>query len=62
MRDKSEAHEKMIHLCKKLQVEKNAMVAHIRSDHEREFKNSMLSSFCKDQGTKQEFSAPMTTQ
>ena len=38
------------------------MIAHIRSDHGREFENSKLASFCNDQGTKQEFSAPKTPQ
>ena len=62
LRDKSEALDKMIHLCKKLQIEKNAVIAHIRSDHGGEFENSKLASFCNDQGTKQEFSAPKTSQ
>ena len=58
LKDKSEAVDKMIHLCKKLQVEKNILIAWIRSDHGREFENSKLISFCNDQGTKQEFFAP----
>ena len=62
LRDKSEALDKMIHLCKKLQIEKNVVIAHIRSDHGGEFENSKLASFCNDQGTKQEFSAPKTSQ
>ena len=62
LKDKSKATDKMIHLCKKLQVEKNIMIARIRSDHGREFKNSKFISFCNDQGTKQEFSAPKTPQ
>lgn len=52
LRDKSEALEKMIHLCKKLQIENNAMVARIRSGHRREFENYKLGSFYNDQGTK----------
>ena len=40
LRDKVEAPEKMINLCKKLQVEKGTMIARIRSDHGREFKNT----------------------
>ena len=60
LRDKSEAPDKMVHLCKKLQIEKNAMIACIRSYHGREFENSKLASFCNDQGTKQEFSASKT--
>ena len=37
LKDKTEAPEKMIHLCKKLQVEKDTIIARIRSDHGREF-------------------------
>ena len=62
LKDKSEAANKMIHLCKKLQVQKNILIARIRSDHEREFENSKLISFCNDQGTKKEFFAPKTPQ
>ena len=51
LRDKVEAPEKMIHLCKKLQVEKGTMIAKIRSDHGREFENTKLATFCDDQGT-----------
>ena len=60
LKDKSEVADKMIHLCKKLQVEKNILIAWIRSDHGREFENSKLISFCNDQGTKQEFFANKT--
>lgn len=52
LRNKSKALEKMIHLCKKLQIEKNAMVARIISDHRREFENYKLGSFYNDQGIK----------
>ena len=62
LRDKSEALDKMNHLCKKLQIEKNVMIARIRSDRGREFENSKLASFCNDQGIKQEFSASKTPQ
>ena len=48
LRDKAEAPEKMIHLCKKLKVEKGNMIARIRSDHGREFENSKLATFCND--------------
>ena len=60
LKDKSKVANKMIHLYKKLQEEKNILIAWIRSDHGREFENSKLISFCNDQGTKQEFSAPKT--
>ena len=62
LRDKAKAPEKMIHLCKKLQVEKGAVIAKIRSDHGREFENTKLATFCNDQGTHKEFSSPKTPQ
>ena len=62
LRDKVEALEKMIHLCKKLQVEKGTVIARIRSDHRREFENTKLATFCNDQGTHQEFSSSKTLQ
>ena len=48
LKDKGEAPEKMIHLCKKLQVEKDTVIARIRSDHGREFENTKLATFCND--------------
>ena len=62
LKDKAEAPEKMIHLCKKLQVEKETVVARIRSDNRREFENTKLATFCNDQGTHQEFSSLKTPQ
>ena len=59
---KAEAPEKMIHLCKKLQVEKGIVIARIRSDHRREFENTKLATFYNDQDTRQEFSSPKTPQ
>ena len=61
-KDKAKAPEKMIRLCKKLQVEKDTMIARIRSDYGREFENTKLATFCNDQGTHQEFSSPKTPQ
>ena len=57
LRDKAKAPEKMIHLCKKLQVEKGIVIARIRSDHGSEFENTKLVTFCNDQGT-HKFSLP----
>ena len=51
LRDKAKAPEKMIHLCKKLQVEKDTVIVRIRNDHGREFENTKLVTFCNDQGT-----------
>ena len=62
LKDKDEAPENMIHLCKKLQVKKDIVIARIRSDHGREFENAKLATFCNDQGTHQEFSLPKTPQ
>ena len=62
LKDKAEAHEKMIHLCKKLQVEKDTVIVRIRSDYGREFENTKLAIFCNDQGTHHEFSSPKTPQ
>ena len=62
LKDKDEALKKMIHVCKELQVEKDTVIARIRSDHGREFENTELVTFCNDQGTHQEFSSSMTPQ
>ena len=62
LRDKAKALKKMIHLCKKLQVEKGIVIAKIRRDHRREFENTKLATFYNDQGTHQEFSSPKTPQ
>ena len=62
LRDKAEALEKVIHLCKKLHVEKGTVIDKIRSDHGREFENTNLATFCNDQGTHQEFFSPKTLQ
>ena len=62
LRAKAETPEKMIHLCRKLQVEKGTVIARIRSDHGREFENTKLATFCNDQSTHQEFSSPKTPQ
>ena len=62
LRDKAKASEKMIHLFKKLQVEKGTVIARIRSDHGREFENTKLATFCNNQGTCQEFSTLKTPQ
>ena len=48
LKDKVEALKKMIHLCKKLQVEKDTVIAKIRSDHGREFENIKLATFCNN--------------
>ena len=62
LKDKAEALEKMIHLCKKLQVKKETVIARIKSDHGREFENTKLATLSNDQGTHQEFPSPKTPQ
>ena len=62
LRDKAETLEKMIHLCKKLQVEKGTVIARIKSDHGKEFENTKPATFYNDQGTHQQFSSPKTPQ
>ena len=62
LKDKAEAPKKMIHLCKKLQVEKDTVIARIRSDYGREFENTKLATFCNNHGIHQEFSLPKTPQ
>ena len=57
LRDKAKTLEKMIHLCKKLQVEKGTVITRIRSDHGREFENTKLATFYNDQGT-HDFTSP----
>ena len=51
LRYKAKTLEKMIHLCKKLQVKKGTVIAKIRSDHGKEFENNKLATFCNDQCT-----------
>ena len=62
LKDKAEVLEKMILLCKKLQVEKDTIIARIKSNHGTEFENTKLATFYNDQDTHQEFSSPKTPQ
>ena len=58
LKDKSEASDKMIHLCKKLQVKKNTLIVRVKSDRVREFENSKLKSSCDDQEQSKNFMHP----
>ena len=60
LREKSEACEKMVNLCKRLQNEKGVSIVKIRSDHGKEFENARFESFYEKSGIKKEFSAPKT--
>ena len=62
LREKSEACEKLVILCKRLQNEKGVPIFKIRSDHGKEFENARFESFCEENGIKNEFSAPKTPQ
>ena len=60
LRKKSEACEKLIILCKRLQNEKRVPIVKIRSDHDKEFENARFESFCEKNGIKMEFSTAKT--
>ena len=49
-------------MCIRLQNEKSLKIDRIRSDHDKEFDNSYMESFCTRSGISQEFSAPSTPQ
>ncbi|XP_050290511.1 uncharacterized protein LOC126728770 [Quercus robur] len=52
----------MRYLMEEVTVEKDTVIARIRSDHGREFENTKLATFYNEQGTHQEFSSPKTPQ
>jgi hypothetical protein len=62
IRENSDAFDTAQHLFKKIQVEQNCQIMRIRSDHGREFENSMFEEFCLSYGIKQKFSSPITPQ
>ena len=62
LREKLEACEKLETLCKRLRNKKGVPIVKIRSDHGKEFENARFESFCENNGTKREFSAPKTPQ
>ena len=62
LRSKSDAPEHIEALCTRLQNEKSQKIDRIRSDHDKEFKNSYMESFCTRSGISQEFSVPITPQ
>ena len=47
-------------MCTRLQNEKGLKIDRIRSDHDKEFENSYMESFCTRSGISQEFSASIT--
>ena len=62
LRSKLDALEHIETLCTKLQNEKSLKIDRIWSDHDKEFENSYMESFCTRSGISQEFSAPVTPQ
>ena len=60
LRSKLDALEHIDALCTRLQNEKSLKIDRIRSDHDKEFENSYMESFCTRSGISQEFSAPIT--
>lgn len=62
LREKSEAFDIVKALCKRLQCEQGNPIPKIRSDHGREFQNSNFDRFYDEEGTHQEFYAPITPQ
>ena len=62
LKSKSDAPKHIEALCTRLQNEKNMKIDRIHSDHDKEFENSYMESFCTRSGISQEFSAPITSQ
>ncbi|XP_060960697.1 uncharacterized protein LOC133031254 [Cannabis sativa] len=63
LRDKSDTFGSFSALILRLQTEKDSKVGKVfrlRSDHGKEFKNSIFSEFCNGMGIPHEFSAPKT--
>ncbi|XP_071724534.1 uncharacterized protein [Rutidosis leptorrhynchoides] len=65
LKEKSEAPDVIIKLCNKLNNERQnttGAITRIRSDHGKEFENSVTTAFCEHSGFVHEFSAPITPQ
>ncbi|GAA0154676.1 transmembrane signal receptor [Lithospermum erythrorhizon] len=62
LREKSDAFEVFKTLATQIQREKALPIIRIRSDHGKEFENSKFDEYCKQEGIKHEFSAPITPQ
>ncbi|KAL5574403.1 hypothetical protein UlMin_024000 [Ulmus minor] len=62
LKEKSEAFDIFKTLIIKIQVEKNDRVVRLRSDHGKEFENTLFDDFCATNGISHEFSAPITPQ
>ena len=62
LKEKSEALQNFIDLCKELQTLKNLPIVSVRSDHGKEFENLKFDLFCSKYGISHNFSAPRTPQ
>ncbi|KAL5549566.1 hypothetical protein UlMin_004797 [Ulmus minor] len=62
LKEKSEAFDIFKTLIIKIQVEKNDRIVRLRSDHGKEFENTLFDDFCAANGISHEFSAPITPQ
>ena len=65
VREKSDTFGVFTKLCLQVQREKGGTIGKIvrlRSDHGKEFENSMFADFCNSEGIAHEFSAPITPQ
>ena len=60
LRSKSDTPKHIEALCTRLQNEKSLKIDRIQSDHDKEFENSYMESFCTRSGISQEFSAHIT--
>ncbi|GAA0149903.1 hypothetical protein LIER_08960 [Lithospermum erythrorhizon] len=62
LREKSDAFDVFKNLATQIQREKALPIIRIRSDHGKEFENLKFDDYCKQEGIKHEFSAPITPQ
>ena len=60
LRSKSDTPKHIEALCTRLQNERSLKIDRIQSDHDKEFENSYMESFCTRSGISQEFSAHIT--
>lgn len=62
LRENSEALDKFMILCKRMQNKNDITIKRIKSDHGGEFENHKFSYWCNKMWIKHEFSAPKTPQ
>ncbi|GAA0156042.1 hypothetical protein LIER_13626 [Lithospermum erythrorhizon] len=62
LREKSDDFDVFKNLATHIQREKALPIIRIRSDHGKEFENIKFDDYCKQEGIKHEFSAPITPQ